>query len=214
MSRPWLVYLLVALAAGGAGVAITGLPSSGATDVPAPIDLVADSVAPTTQPVIAESVATTAPLDPTSTTSPVPPSSTSTSTSTSSTTTAPPTSTTSTTVAPSTTIDEPTESTVAPPPDAREARIAIANGAGVAGIAGSAADALRAAGYVDVIALDSDPFGDTVVFARDGFEAAAAQVAAELFIPTDTIASLSAAPAFDTDATFDVVIVLGADRRP
>jgi hypothetical protein len=92
--------------------------------------------------------------------------------------------------------------------------VAVANGAGVPGIAGDAAELLIEAGFDDVTAVNSELVDVTTVYYADGFEAIADLVAVELFIDPDSKADMSELPDLATDEEFDVVAVLGADVGP
>jgi len=212
MRRPWLAYLLTALAACGVGVAIAGLPDGLPGDDPvATVDVVAVTVITAAPPstaspsttVLASTVAPSTTGAPATT---VPSTTTTTTTTTTSTTTT--ITTTTTVVAPDTT----TSTTV--PPSPADARVAVANGAGVPGIAGDAAELLADAGFDDVTATDAEPVDVTTVYYADGFEAIADLVAVELFIDPDAQAPMSDLPELATDEEFAVVAVLGADVGP
>lgn len=203
MRRPWLAYLLTAIASVGIGIAIAGLPDSlpgKRQDAPA-----ATFTPSTTSTVPTTSAAATSTAPATSSTS-----TTSTTSTRSTTSTTPAT----TTTAPSST----TSSTSSTPTSASsavvEARVAVANGVGVAGLAANAADLLLADGFTSVVALDTTPVVESTVFYGPGFQAAATRIAAALGLRTESVEGLQAAPALSPPGEFDVVVALGADRAP
>ena len=183
MKHPWLAYVVVALLAIGAGVAIAGLPD----DSPAADTLVitASSVSPaSSSPDSTAAADTTDAPDTTeaaSTTEATVVDSTTTST-TATTTTTP------TTVAPTT---EPPTSI----PDRADIIVVSANGSGLSGAAALNADRLEAAGYVDVgLRNGTQVFDFTVIFYADGFEDAAVRMTGDLELLPEFVAPLADAP--------------------
>ena len=182
MKHQWLAYVIVAFLSVGAGVAIAGLPN----DVP--VD--ATIVVPTTTEVPETTIATT------------------TTVAVDTTTTAP------TTVAPTTTEpDETTTTTTIPLPDRDEVVSATANGSGAQGAAGRVADELEALGYVDVDRLDGTEVVEfTTIYYVDGFEGAAARMAAELDLLPEFIAPIDEMPEVPDVPLLQLVAYVGTDR--
>ena len=122
-----------------------------------------------------------------------------------------------TTVAPASTISvtstiASSTSTTQPPLDPANVRLLVANGSNRPGIARSTADVLIEQGYLKALAVDAlDPTDTTAVYFRDGFEAAAAAVAADLNLTLDRVDTLPAQAVTDDDTLGDVLVVIGAD---
>lgn len=218
MRRPWLVYLLTALVAGAAGVAIAGLPSRGSGDAVVSVPVTTSTTSTTTTTVsttpastpASTSASTSAPTTESSTpTTAAPPTTAVLSTTTTTTTTDPSRATTTSSPPPTTVRDD------GPSDDPRgDLRIVVANGAGVPGLAGSAADLLRDAGFDDVTAANTGPEPVSVVYHRDGHDAIAEIIIAELGLPERSTGPIGDAPSTDRPDVYDIVVVLGADRQP
>jgi len=186
MKYPWLAYTVVGLLSLGVGVAIAGLPNDAPTDA-----IVVSSVEPPTT-----------------------------------------TSTTTTTAAPSTTEPEPVvettdvvtsdvgsippaDSIADPPLGGRDQVVVVAaNGAQVDRAATRMATGLERLGYLGVRSLTGTQTVDyTTVYYADGFEAAAARMAADLALHPDFIAPLASAPDVpDLPADADLLVYVGVDR--
>jgi hypothetical protein len=170
MKHQWMAYVIVALLAIGAGVAIAGLPNN------VPVD--ATIIPPTTTEV-------PEPTLPTSTTT------------TTTTTIAPDVTEPS---MPETTEPEPstpdtTDSVPADLPDRSVIIVGAANGAGIAGAAGRAVIRLTELGYVDVTPRDGTEIVEfTTIYFADGFEEAADRMAADLDLDPSFVAPLADAP--------------------
>jgi len=185
MKHQWLAYVIVAFLSVGAGVAIAGLPNN------VPVD--ATIVVPTTTEVPDTTVATPTTTVAVDTTTTVP-----------------------TTVAPTTTEpDETTTTTIStvPLPDRDEIVAGAANGAGVQGAAGRVADELEVLGYVDIERLDGTETVDfTTIYYVDGFEEAAARMAADLDLLPEFIAPIDEMPDVPGVPLLQIVAYVGADR--
>ena len=123
-----------------------------------------------------------------------------------------------TTVAPASTLVTSTTaastSTTQPPLDPANLRLLVANGSNRSGIARSTAEVLIELGYLKASAVDAlDPTDTTAVYFRDGFEAAAAAVAADLNLTPDRVDTLPAQAVTDDDTLGDVLVVIGADYQ-
>lgn len=93
-----------------------------------------------------------------------------------------------------------------------DVRIVVANGTPVVGLAGNTADALGAAGFTNTATTDTAPLDTTVVYAKPGFEAAAALVAQTLGLPPETVQPYPGTTFTSIDGDGDVIILVGADR--
>lgn len=95
-----------------------------------------------------------------------------------------------------------------------EVRVLVANGSGQRGLAGSTTNALKAAGYTNILTpADATVAVDkTVVQYADGYEAEARELAGALSLPVTVVARLASPPvaAADLDDA-KLVVVLGAD---
>ena len=190
MKHQWLAYIVVALIAIAAGVAIAGLPN----DVP----VSATIVVPSTTEVPGSTVVTT------TTTTTAPPQTTVP-------TTAPPT--TATSEVPSTTVVESTTPSSIPLPDRDELVVASANGAGAQGAASRMAEQLNGLGYVDVQLFDGTDIIDfTVVYYAAGYEQAAARMAADLDLLPQFIAPIAEMPDVPGIGLVQLVAYVGIDR--
>jgi hypothetical protein len=169
MKRQWLAYVIVGVLSIGAGVAIAGLPDN----VPVAATIVPPSTTEAPETTLPE------PPEPSTTTSTTPPT---------------------TSVAPATTAPPP-DTTVAPAPvlpERSDVRVAVANGANIAGAAARFATLLEGIGYVDVSTLDGTGISETsVVYHADGLELLAARLAVDLQLPPTAIAPLATAPPVD-----------------
>jgi hypothetical protein len=190
MRHQWLAYVIVALLSIGAGVAIAGLPN----DVP--VDAVI--IVPSTTEVPETTIATTTTAPPDTTTPPE---------TTVATTDVP------TTEAPATTEPGPTTTTTIPLPDRDEISVATANGAGTQGAASRVADQLEGLGYVGVQLFDGSDIVDfTIVYYINGFEEAAARMAADLDLLPQFIAPISEAPEVPGLVEVELLAYVGIDR--
>lgn len=181
--------LIVAVATGllsvGAGVAIAGVPTTPAGD-----GLVITAVPTTTSTTIPIVPDTVAPL---------------------------PTTTTTTTLAVTTSSGQNLTPTTLPQPrplvDRGELAVVTANGAGVAGIAGSTAEALLADGYVTVEAVDAPAVVEqSIVYHPADLAAEAIRLAGDLGWGIGNIAPIDAAPELVTTVEADLVAVIGTDQ--
>ena len=192
MKRQWLAYVIVALLAIGAGVAIAGLPNN----VPASATITTPTSTETPE-------STTAPTS-------VAPNTTET---TADTTT--PDTTTADTTAPATTepdVTEPTDPDALP--DRSEIVVAVANGAGIGGTAARNVERLAALGYENLTQLDGTEIVEfTVIYFADGFDAAAARMAEEFELLPVFVAPLADAPAVvDLPDYTELIAYIGTDR--
>jgi len=196
MKHPWLAYVIVALLAIGAGVAIAGLPNS--APEAATIVLSTESEVPETS--VSEVVATTE--SPNTTEVETTDSTTTSTTSTTSTSTTTPTSSTTSTVEP------------ADLPDRADIIAVTANGTGRSGVAAANAARLEAVGYTDVRPRDGTEVVEfTIVYYAPGFEAAAARMAADLELLPEFIGPLEEAPeVLSLPADAQLVAYIGIDR--
>lgn len=96
------------------------------------------------------------------------------------------------------------------PRDRSAARVAVANGAGIAGAASERAAELAALGYTDPAAVNAEPFAFTLVYAAEGWEAEGARLAEDTGLPATAVFPLAEAPVLETTAEFDLVLVLGS----
>lgn len=93
-----------------------------------------------------------------------------------------------------------------------EVKVLVANGTSVAGAAGRTQDQLAAQGYNVLAAVQSTESGveASVVFFAEGFEAEAAELAAQ-FDPVPVVQPLTDTPPVDDLRGADVLVVLGQD---
>ena len=188
MKHQWLAYVIVAFLSIGAGIAIAGLPN----DVPVDATIVVPATTEVPETTIATTTTTlTAVPETTATTTVVP-----------------------TTEAPATTSPESTTTTTTIPlPDRDGVVSAAANGAGAQGAAGRVADQLEALGYVDVDRLDGTEIVDfTIIYYLDGFEEAAARMAADLDLLPEFIAPIDEMPDVLELPLVQLVAYVGIDR--
>jgi len=200
MKHPWTAYVIVALLAIGAGVAIAGLPDTApveATIVPPTTGEVTDTtVSVTTEPVpeTTEPVAETTDVPEPDTTE----------------------GSTATTEPPTTDATDPDTATSVPAqlPDRGEIIVGVANGAGVAGAAARNVARLTEVGYIDLTPLDGLETVDfTIVYYADGFEAAALRLADDLDLLPEFIAPLADAPdVLDLPDDTELLAYIGIDR--
>ena len=189
MKHQWLAYVIVALLAIGAGVAIAGLPDNSSAD--ATIIVATTTVPPeTTVPDTTEPTETTEPpqtTEPTETTEPADTTTTST-----------------TSTVPETTV---------PLVDRADLSVVTANGSGRQGTAAAAAARLEALGYVDVSPRNGTDVVDvTIVYYADGFEEAAVRLAADLGLVEGSVAPLADAPeVLDLPEGTELVAYIGLD---
>jgi hypothetical protein len=194
------VYIVVAVLSIGAGVAIAGLPTSSPTEP----TIVAPAASTTTVAVLAEddplfervptgeeAVAETPTSEPAADTSTAPTSTTTTTT------------TTTTTVAPTTTL---------PLPDRSTLDVAVANGAGFAGVATATSERLEELGYVDVRALEGSEIRElTVVFSDEGLGDVGRRLAIDLGIDPELVFPLADAPNVPSLREEQLLVYLGRD---
>jgi hypothetical protein len=190
MKHPWLAYLIVALLAIGAGVAIAGLPDNS----PAAATLAPSTIATTTTTEVPDPTTTVAPTTVPETTEPE--------------STEPGTS------EPSTTDPETTDSVVEELPERGDLIVVAANGANVAGAALRMTTRLEELGYVDIAPLNgTDIVEFTVVYYADGFEEAAQRLAEDLDLLAEFVAPLEDAPAVaDLPDDVELLVYIGRDR--
>jgi len=90
--------------------------------------------------------------------------------------------------------------------------VLVANAANRTGIASSAANVLVAAGFTDSTPVDALSNAEiSAVYARPGFEAAAAEVAATLGLAATSVRPLDANAITPDDGAGDVIAAIGAD---
>ena len=87
----------------------------------------------------------------------------------------------------------------------------VANGAGIQGAAGKAADTLKAAGYVAVAGNSPNRVQTTTVYYTEGFQAEAQAVAASLGAPPEAVQPMPTPPPVADIQGAQVLVVLGPD---
>lgn len=92
--------------------------------------------------------------------------------------------------------------------------VAVANGAGLAGIADLQTDKVAGFGYLNPTPVNSEPFLFTVVFFPPELEAEAARLATDFGLPDTSKLPFSEMPTLSVPNTFDLVLMLGGDLRP
>jgi hypothetical protein len=105
-----------------------------------------------------------------------------------------------------------TAATTAPsvrPPN--QVKVFVANGAGIQGAAGKAADTLKAAGYVAVAGNSPNRVQTTTVYYTEGFQAEAQAVAASLGAPAEAVQPMPTPPPVADIQGAQVLVVLGPD---
>jgi hypothetical protein len=184
MKHQWMAYVIVALLAIGAGVAIAGLPDN------VPVD--ATIVPPSTTDV------PTTPPAPTTTAAPT------------TTTEAPATTDGPATTDATETTDAPDPGL----PDRSEIFVIVANGANIAGAASRNVARLTDLGYTDIAGRDgTEVFEFTTIFFADGFEGAALRLAADLELLPEFVAPLADAPNVNNlPGTTELLAYIGIDR--
>jgi cytoskeletal protein RodZ len=190
MKHRWLAYVIVALLAIGAGVAIAGLPDNSSTE---------DTITVSTATAPPETTEPTQTTEPTATTE-----STQTTEVTETTEPADTTTTSTTSTVPETTV---------PLVDRADLSVVTANGSGRQGTAAAAAARLEALGYVDVLPRNGTDVVDvTIVYYADGFEEAAVRLAEDLGLVEGSIAPLAEAPeVLDLPEGTELVAYIGLD---
>jgi hypothetical protein len=205
MGKSWPFAVAVIVVGGLAGIAIAGRPTPEDPFVLDPTVTVGGSTSSTTVPAstsIAASVSTTAIV----TTTVLP---TSTSIAPAPTTDAP-----TTTAAPTTTVLPTTSTTVLGPLPRNQVRLVLANGDGRFRLASTTADRIRPLGYPMVLGDSLALVDATVIYYRPGFDDEAASVADDVGVPDAIILAFpsgAAQPVTDSDASGDVIVVLGPD---
>lgn len=185
MKHPWLAYLIVAILAVGAGVAVAGFPPNAPADA-----TIVSPAAAVPQTTFALPATTEAPAA---------------------------------TAGPSTEVITPTEvtttlvvattTTTVPLPDRNEVVAATANGSGLQGSALRVADFLETLGYVDVSRYNGTDLVDlTVVYFADGYDQAAARMAADLDLLPEFIAPIAEAPLVVDLGLVHLLAYVGLDR--
>lgn len=97
-------------------------------------------------------------------------------------------------------------------PERSTLRVAVANGAGIGGLAGEHAARLAGLGYVEPAAVNAEPFGLTLVYATD--EALGRRLADDLGLPAEAVQPFADVPPVETTTdAFDLIVVLGTDQR-
>ena len=199
-----IVTVITFILAAAAGVAIAGLPSEApgadiriteiqTIETTTTLDLAPLEVQPLVSPDDA-APATTAPATTTTT------------------------STTTTTIGPPTTSSflDTVSSTTTPTGDELRERaslsVATGNATGIGGVAGAHAEELEGLGYVEVSPVDSEPSAESAVYFQPGLEAEAARMADDLGWATSAIAPSADLPVLSTDATFELVALVGLDQ--
>ncbi len=123
---------------------------------------------------------------------------------------------TTTTEAPTTTV-EATTTTTEPLPElvGRDTlRVAVANGSGVQGLAGRLASELSALEYVNPDPINADRVDVTTVFHGPDFELEARRLAEDAGFEPDAVAPIEDLPGVESDADYDLVLLLGTDNQP
>lgn len=210
MRRPVVPFLTACVLAAGAGVAIGGLPTRASRDA-----LVVQTPRTTAPPA-------TVPRPPATTRAPAsePPTTTSVATSVAASvpTTEPPATTSPPTTAPTSvpTTEPPattTEPALASGRGRDELEIAVANAAGVSGVAARGADHLRTLGYTDLFTVDAvDPRPHSALFHEPGLELEALRLKDDLAWHLLDVATMDQLPELATDSRFEMVLVLGIDH--
>jgi predicted flap endonuclease-1-like 5' DNA nuclease len=196
MKHQWLAYVIVAILSIGAGVAIAGLPDSvpeSETIVP-PSTIAAPE--PTVPPTTTTGPAATTTTEPevTETTEPEE---------------------TETTEPEATETSEPDETTttVSLLADRADVNVAVANGAGKAGIAAATAGELVGLGYQNIAALTGDDVVDvSTVYFADGNVGIAERMAADLGLPPGSVVALGFAPNVQQLGLVQLLVYIGRDR--
>jgi hypothetical protein len=101
-----------------------------------------------------------------------------------------------------------TAPSVRPP---NQVKVFVANGAGIQGAAGRAADTLKAAGYVAVAGNSPNRVQTTTVYYTEGFQAEAQAVAAALGAPAESVQPMPTPPPVADIQGSQVLVVLGPD---
>jgi len=103
--------------------------------------------------------------------------------------------------------------TIAPAAPTEEITVLVANGSGVAGLAGQTTEQLASEGFDTIAATDATPpsVAKTAVYAVSDNEADAAEVAKALGLPASVVGPLPRPLPVGSVATATVVVVLGAD---
>jgi hypothetical protein len=207
MRKSWPFALVVIVVGGLAGVAIAGRPEPSDPFVLDSSITVAESTsssqAVSTSTSLSESVTTTT-IAATSTV----PSSTSVAPTTTTTTAAP------TTAAATTTTVLATTTTVLGPLPRDQVRLVLANGDGRFRLASTTADRIRPLGYSMVLGDSLETVDATVIYYRPGFDDEAAYAADDIGVPDAIILAFpdnASQPITDSDASGDVIVVLGPD---
>ncbi len=207
MKHPWTAYVIVALLAIGAGVAVAGLPD----DAPVEATIVPPSTTEGT------SSPTTAVPDPDATVAPEPDSTdrpTTTIADSSLPDTSEPDTSAPDTSAPDTSEPDTSDNISTELPDRGELVVVVANGAGVAGAAARNIVRLTEAGYADLTPRDGiDTIEFTMVYYADGFDDAALRLADDLDLLSVFVAPLADAPeVIDLPDDTELLAYIGIDR--
>ncbi|WP_133870702.1 LytR C-terminal domain-containing protein [Ilumatobacter fluminis] len=212
-----VVTVITFILAAAAGVAIAGLPS----EAPGADIRITEiqTVTPTTTLVLAPlEVSPLVDDEATATTEPAPETSTTTSTTSTTTTLGPPTTSAfldseTTTTTTSTVVEDDDEIATGDVLREREALVvATANATDVGGVAGAHAEELQGYGYVNVAPVDTTPSAESAVYYQPGFDLEAARMAEELGWGLLAIAPYAELSALQTDATFELVALVGLDQ--
>ncbi|MEM8620183.1 MAG: LytR C-terminal domain-containing protein [Actinomycetota bacterium] len=129
------------------------------------------------------------------------------------------TTTSSTTTTPPTTAAPQDSTTVAPTtsllPGREDAAVIVANGAGIGGLAGDAAEVVRAAGYSDVRTADgAELFGGTVIYFAEGSGDLANRLVDDFSLVDVFVVPIDGAPSIDTALDdVSVLVYLGEDAQ-
>jgi hypothetical protein len=205
MRKSWPFVIVVIVVGGLAGLAIAGRPEPSDPFVLDPSVTVARSTtpdrAPTTSVPATTSATTTTVSASTTVATTVPP------------TTVPPTTVPPTTTAtPPTTIPAPTTTLLGPLPR-NQVRLVLANGDGRFRLASTTADRIRPLGYNMILGDALSPVDATIIYYRPGFDDEAAYAADDIGVPDAIIVAFpnNAPPITDSDASGDVIVVLGPD---
>lgn len=108
-------------------------------------------------------------------------------------------------------VDDTTTTTVSAARNPADVSVMVANGSGAAGVAGTAADELKAAGYKKVDTTNAAVVTTSAVYYDKGYEADAKAVAAVLKINPASVAEMPASPPAQLGGA-SVLVVIGPDR--
>lgn len=96
-------------------------------------------------------------------------------------------------------------------PVALDAVVLVANASSLSGVATRNAGVLTDAGFTDVSPTDATPSAVSTLYAREGFEVTATEIASLLGLPVSESLPFPVDPITTADDTADVLVVIGAD---